>query len=56
LRRALDLLKKKDVNCINTAYLYGDSEGLLGTAGARKQFMLDFKVKDGVEPVSAKTH
>lgn len=56
LRSSLDLLKKEGVNRIDTAHLYGDSDDLLGTADAVKQFTIDSKVKGGFKPGYCKAY
>ncbi|EME49280.1 hypothetical protein DOTSEDRAFT_68148 [Dothistroma septosporum NZE10] len=47
LKQALDLLEKKGVKNIDTATLYGQSEQILGEAGAGQRFTLDTKVRGG---------
>ncbi len=52
LRELFAVLKKEGVNTIDTAQLYGDSEEMLGNAGAPKEFIIDTKAKGGFAPGS----
>jgi len=52
IKELLELLKKEGVKNIDTAQLYGESEELLGEAGAAKEFIIDTKAKGGFAPGS----
>jgi aflatoxin B1 aldehyde reductase len=49
LKPVFDTLEKHDVRVIDTAHLYGESERILGEAGAGKSFIVDTKWKGGFE-------
>ena len=52
LEELFAVLKKEGVKNIDTAQLYGDSEEILGKAGAPKEFIIDTKAKGGFAPGS----
>lgn len=47
LKSAFDLLEQNGVTTIDTANLYGDSETILGDAGAPGRFTIDTKTRGG---------
>ncbi|KOS18158.1 Aflatoxin B1 aldehyde reductase member 4 [Escovopsis weberi] len=49
----LTLLEKHDIKTIDTATIYGDSEKLLGDAGAASKFVIDTKHPGAFRPVPA---
>lgn len=54
LQDVFDVLEKGNVKTIDTAALYGQSEEILGKAGAGKRFTLDTKLKGGFGNGSSK--
>ncbi|KAF7190146.1 Oxidoreductase sirO [Pseudocercospora fuligena] len=50
LQEAFDLLEQGGCHTIDTASLYGDSEKILGEAGAPKRFTIDTKTRGGFNP------
>jgi len=54
LQDVFDVLEKGNVKNIDTAALYGQSEEILGKAGAGKRFTLDTKLKGGFGNGSSK--
>lgn len=52
LEQLFEILKQYGVKTIDTAQLYGPSEGLLGTAKAGEQFIIDTKATGGFVPGS----
>ncbi|KAF2258585.1 hypothetical protein CC78DRAFT_594418 [Lojkania enalia] len=55
LKRAFEIMIRKEEVHVNAAHLYGDSEELFGNADAGQDFILDSKIKGGFSPYSAKT-
>ncbi|KAF2723059.1 Aldo/keto reductase [Polychaeton citri CBS 116435] len=47
LQKAFDLLEKYNTKTIDTATLYGESQAILGKAGAGKRFTIDTKATGG---------
>jgi len=47
VKKAFDILEEEGIDTIDTARLYGQSETLLGLAGADERFTLDTKVAGG---------
>ncbi|KAF2170455.1 hypothetical protein M409DRAFT_51495 [Zasmidium cellare ATCC 36951] len=47
VQEAFDILEKGGCKALDTARLYGDSEELLGKAGAGKRFIVDTKTRGG---------
>lgn len=47
VKELLDVLESQGIDTIDTARLYGASEGLLGQAGAPSRFIIDTKIPGG---------
>jgi len=54
LKQALETLKQEDIQSIDTAHLYGESETILGNGKAGDDFLIDSKIMGGFSPGSAK--
>ncbi|KAK4495015.1 hypothetical protein PRZ48_013342 [Zasmidium cellare] len=50
VQQAFDILEKGGCKVVDTARLYGDSEKILGEAGAGKRFTVDTKARGGFNP------
>ncbi|KAI1130213.1 putative aldehyde reductase [Nemania abortiva] len=50
--KALDILEAFDVDTIDTSRAYGNSERILGRAGAAKRFQIHTKIPGGLQPGS----
>lgn len=53
LEEVFQVLKDNKVDTIDTAQIYGDSEGILGEAKAGSSFTIDTKVGGGFKPGTA---
>jgi len=54
LEALFKLLESENVNTIDTAQIYGDSEKLLGQAKAGSRFVIDTKHAGGIKPGSTR--
>ncbi|KAL3425223.1 aldehyde reductase [Phlyctema vagabunda] len=53
LQHFLDTLERLGIKTIDTAFIYGDSEELLGKQNAASRFVIDTKIPGGISPGSS---